>query len=291
MIALECASSYSPGRMLCTVATRIKNAAGHISRHSVTAKAHRPVRSESLSFVSMNHFISQSTVRARLTFIKTHTISYDVIPRNDLITHDGMSCKLCFFIPATGTSARHYRHLLVTTQLISLNGKKTRITMKIISGGQTGVDQAALRVAESRGLELGGWCPPGMVCESGPIPERFPLRETPGERSVRARDVPRSLRTEWNVRDSDATLVLRRLIPTLHSHSDPGTTWTFECAILYGKPLLLCDVSKPADANVKIVRTWLDSLKVGTLNVAGPAESAQLGIGRLAEEFLLKVFE
>ena len=163
--------------------------------------------------------------------------------------------------------------------------------MKIISGGQTGVDQAALRVAESRGLELGGWCPPGRVCESGRIPDRFPLRETTEERSGRARDVPRSLRTEWNVRDSDATLILRRLIPAEQFHSGPGTTWTFECAVHYGKPLLLSDVREPADTNVNIVCVWLDSLKVRTLNVAGPAESAQPGIGRLAEEFLLKVFE
>jgi hypothetical protein len=164
------------------------------------------------------------------------------------------------------------------------------ISMKIVSGGQTGVDQAALRVAESRGLELGGWCPPGRVCESGKIPDRFALRETPDERSIWAMDVPRSLRTEWNVRDSDAILVLRRLIPTQHSRSDPGTTWTFECAVLYGKPLLLCDAGEPSDTNIKMVRTWLDALKVQTLNIVGPAESAQPGIGRLAEEFLLKVF-
>ena len=163
--------------------------------------------------------------------------------------------------------------------------------MKIISGGQTGVDEAALRAAESRGLELGGWCPPGRVCESGRIPGRFPLRETTEERSDRARDVPRSLRTEWNVRDSDATLILRRLIPTEQFHSDPGTTWTFDCAVLYGKPLLLCDVDEPAGTNVNMVRVWLGSLKLRTLNVAGPAESAQPGIGRLAEEFLRKVFE
>lgn len=104
-------------------------------------------------------------------------------------------------------------------------------------------------------------------------------------------DVPRSLRTEWNVRDSDAVLVLRRLIPTPHSQSDPGTTWTFGCAILYGKPLLLCDAGEPSDTNVKIVRTWLNTLKVQTLNVAGPPETAQPGIGQLAEEFLRKVFE
>ena len=161
--------------------------------------------------------------------------------------------------------------------------------MRIISGGQTGVDQAALRAAEAAGLELGGWCPPGRTSESGRIPDRFPLRETPEERSPKAPDIPRSLRTEWNVRDSDATLILRKLIPTQPTQRDPGTIWAFECAILYGKPLLLCDLNDSKHAKNNLVRTWLDGLEIGTLNVAGPAESAQPGIGRLAEEFLLEV--
>jgi len=84
-----------------------------------------------------------------------------------------------------------------------------RLPLKIISGGQTGVDQAALITAQKIGLETGGWCPPGRVCESGTIPEYFPLKETPQERSPDAVDVPRSQRTEWNVRDSDATLIVR----------------------------------------------------------------------------------
>src|SRR6266404_7590609 len=80
---------------------------------------------------------------------------------------------------------------------------------KIISGGQTGVDQGALRAAKECRLEIGGWCPPGRVRETGTIPPEFPLKETARERSADAPDVPRSQRTEWNVRDSDATLVIR----------------------------------------------------------------------------------
>src|SRR2546430_17536769 len=79
---------------------------------------------------------------------------------------------------------------------------------KVISGGQTGVDQAALRAARDCGLAIGGWCPPGRGCDSGVIPLEFPLQETERERSPDAPDVPRSQRTEWNVRDSDATLVI-----------------------------------------------------------------------------------
>ena len=78
----------------------------------------------------------------------------------------------------------------------------------IVSGGQTGVDQAALRAAQALGLRGGGWCPPGRACESGTIPVQFEMIETPSERSALAPEVARSQRTEWNVRDADATLIV-----------------------------------------------------------------------------------
>ena len=165
-----------------------------------------------------------------------------------------------------------------------------RRLMKIVSGGQTGVDQAALRAGEAFGLELGGWCPPGRIGESGQIPERFPVRDTPQERSSHAPEIPRSLRTEWNVRDSDATLVLRLLVPIQQPRHDPGTRWTFECTVIYGKPLLVCDPNDPDGAGARMVHHWLETLGVRILNVAGPAESTQPGIGRLAEKFLIEVF-
>src|SRR5215212_1285784 len=122
---------------------------------------------------------------------------------------------------------------------------------KAIAGGQTGVDQAALRAARDCGLEIGGWCPPGRVCEDGVIPAEFPLQETPQERSPDVPDVPRSQRTEWNVRDSDGTLVLGRV------GEDLGTAWAIECATRYKRPLLTCDVDSPnAEENV---REWLFS--------------------------------
>jgi len=93
---------------------------------------------------------------------------------------------------------------------------------KIISGGQTGVDQAALRAAIASGIPFDGWCPPGRICEDGIIPEEFNLKETPFERSESAHEIPRSLRTEWNVRDSDGVLILTKSILTLN----PGTNWT-----------------------------------------------------------------
>ena len=68
---------------------------------------------------------------------------------------------------------------------------------KVVSGGQTGVDRAALDRALEAGLEIGGWCPPGRAAEDGPIPADLPLCETPRDRSEKAPAVARSLRTEW----------------------------------------------------------------------------------------------
>lgn len=166
----------------------------------------------------------------------------------------------------------------------------SRLT-KIISGGQTGVDQAALRAAGDCNLEIGGWCPPGRICEAGVIPAEFPLRETERERSLQAPDVPRSRRTEWNVRDSDGTLVLvvgdnRSDGPTV---SDAGTEWAVRCAEHYGKPLLVCDVSDP-EAKQKI-QGWLRRSPIKVLSVGGPAESASPGIGERAYRLLRSVFE
>ena len=87
---------------------------------------------------------------------------------------------------------------------------------KVVSGGPTGVDRAALDAACALGLALGGWCPRGRRAEDGAIPAEYPLRETPGEDYAE--------RTEWNVRDASATLVLTRGQPS------PGTALTIELA-------------------------------------------------------------
>ena len=126
---------------------------------------------------------------------------------------------------------------------------------RVVSGGQTGVDQAALRAAQRCGLACGGWCPPGRLCESGRIPSSFPLKETPEDRSAGALEIPRSQRTEWNVRDSDATLILQ---PRFHNERDPGTKWTMRCAEYYGRPLLTCDPWDPD--SIAQVERWLESL-------------------------------
>src|SRR5437870_6380616 len=94
-------------------------------------------------------------------------------------------------------------------------GRQGMLT-KIISGGQTGVDRAALDVALELGLPCGGWCPKGRRAEDGPIPARYPLAETPWS------GYPQ--RTLWNVRDSDGTLIL------VDGEPDRGTQLTIELA-------------------------------------------------------------
>jgi hypothetical protein len=160
------------------------------------------------------------------------------------------------------------------------------VIIRTTSGGQTGVDQAALRAAASCGVSIGGWCPPGRVCEDGKIPDFFPLKETPNDRSPDAPNVPRSQRTEWNVRDSDATLILW---PSDLQSSDPGTRWTAECASRYQKPMLTSDPNSPIE--VARVQEWIADNNIKSLNVAGPSERTSPGIGVIAEEFIRDVLK
>jgi hypothetical protein len=144
---------------------------------------------------------------------------------------------------------------------------------KVISGGQTGVDRAALDIALELGVPAGGWCPKGRKAEDGSLASRYPLTETPSEDYWQ--------RTEWNVRDSDGTLVLTRGVPT------EGTAYTIEVARKLGKPYLLLDLTEaPSEAAVK---TWADEHKVRVLNVAGPRESKCPDIYNQALQFLRKV--
>ena len=152
---------------------------------------------------------------------------------------------------------------------------------RVISGGQTGVDQAALRAAKDCGLEIGGWCPPGRECEAGVIPAEFPLKETPQERSPNALDVPRSQRSEWNVRDSDGTLVIV-------TGDDTGTEWTIECTRSYGRPVLVCEIADP-EAHEEI-RRWLTKNRIVVLNVAGPSEKTAPRIAARVHVLLCRVF-
>jgi hypothetical protein len=142
---------------------------------------------------------------------------------------------------------------------------------KIISGGQTGVDRGALDAAIELGLAHGGWCPLGRRAEDGKIPPRYQLSQTDSA-TYRAR-------TERNVIDSDATLILA------HKALRGGTKLTARLAALHGKPCMVVDLDAAHD--IEGIRRWLAEHRVATLNVAGPRESQQPGIAEEARRFMI----
>jgi len=138
--------------------------------------------------------------------------------------------------------------------------------VKVISGGQTGVDQAALHAAIASGLKIGGWAPPDNRAEDGPIPAELCLQPTNRERHDLAPHVPRSERTALNVRDSDGTVILSPTAPT-----DPGTQVTIQFAEYFGKPLLILHTFDPSARDACL--RWIEHHQIKTLNVAGPSLS------------------
>jgi hypothetical protein len=151
---------------------------------------------------------------------------------------------------------------------------------KLVSGGQTGVDRAALDTALELGIPCGGWCPQGRKAEDGTIPDRYPLSETPSS--------DYSQRTRWNVRDADGTLILNWGEPT------EGTLLTVEVCRELGKPHLVIDLADEANQAkaVQTARAWLQAnLAGGVLNVAGPRSSKHPAVHDRARVFLRGVLE
>ncbi len=145
---------------------------------------------------------------------------------------------------------------------------------RVISGGQTGVDRAALDAALDAGLDCGGWCPKGRRAEDGTIPDRYPLKET---ESADYRD-----RTRRNIADSDGTLIL--VVGAISG----GTALTRELALAMPKPLCVIDLDSPAPWSE--VCGWIRDNDIRTLNVAGPRESQRPGIADRAVEYLSALF-
>jgi hypothetical protein len=144
---------------------------------------------------------------------------------------------------------------------------------KVVSGGQTGVDRAALDWAIAQGIEHNGWCPAGRRAEDGVIPERYSLRQTP------SRDYRQ--RTKWNVRDSDATLII-----TPSPELTGGSLFTQECARNLSRPYL--HVS-PCTMWRERIRTFLETNSIRILNVAGPRGSSAKNIETFVHEVLDEV--
>lgn len=147
--------------------------------------------------------------------------------------------------------------------------------LTIVSGGQTGADRAALDFAIQHGLAHGGWCPLGRRAEDGPLDARYQLQETTSSKYDQ--------RTKWNVRDSDATLLV-----TIGRELSGGTGLTAQVALRMEKPWL--HVSREAIGNAKRagaqVREFLQQHAVERLNVAGPRASQEPEIGPFVEAVL-----
>jgi len=145
--------------------------------------------------------------------------------------------------------------------------------LKIVSGGQTGVDRGALDAAIALELAHGGWCPRGRLAEDGRIPRRYRLQEC---------DTPEyRVRTERNVVDSDGTLILHG------GRLAGGTELTRRLALQFGKPHMVVDLQQPLPR--EDLRQWIAEHQIETLNVAGPRESQCPGIAARARQYLMDV--
>jgi len=132
--------------------------------------------------------------------------------------------------------------------------------VKIISGGQTGVDRAALDVALKRGIECGGWCPTGRFDEFGRIPNQYPLQELEVGGFTE--------RTLQNVKDSDGTVII------YPGKLSGGTEQTVRFCVEQPRPRELIDASKvSAEDAATLISDFVRKHKIEILNVAGPRQS------------------
>lgn len=134
------------------------------------------------------------------------------------------------------------------------------MAIKIISGGQTGVDRTALDAALEMNVPCGGWCPAERLAEDGRIASHYPLTELA--------DADYALRTEQNVIDSDGTVII------YFGKLFAGTKHTLDCCQKHRKPYLLLDeehVNIEQAANS--IQAFVNTHTISTLNVAGPRAS------------------
>lgn len=130
---------------------------------------------------------------------------------------------------------------------------------KIISGGQTGVDRAALDYAIENKIPHGGYCPKGRLAEDGPLPQCYQLTETKSPHYEE--------RTEKNVLESDGTLILD------YGELAGGTLFTANLCQKHKKPLLIIDLGGDFQKSQQRFHSWLEENNIETLNVAGSRES------------------
>ena len=132
--------------------------------------------------------------------------------------------------------------------------------MKIVSGGQTGVDRAALDAALRHGIEAGGWCPTGRLDEFGRIPDRYPVKELENGGFTE--------RTLQNVKDSDGTVII------YPGKLSGGTEQTLHFCVEQRRPHELIDASKVStEKAAQLIADFVRKNKIDALNLAGPRAS------------------
>ena len=149
---------------------------------------------------------------------------------------------------------------------------------KIVSGGQTGVDRAALDFAMAKGIPHGGWCPLARWAEDGPIASLYHLTETPSADPQQ--------RTEWNVRDSDGTVIL-----SIAAELTGGSRKTAEFARQHQKPCLHLAREREGKGASEKLFGFLAEHSIRTLNVAGPRQTTEPDAAGFAREVLERCFE
>ncbi len=147
--------------------------------------------------------------------------------------------------------------------------------IKIISGGQTGVDRAALDFALENNINCGGWCPKDRIAEDGIIPRRYPLIETDSDNY--------NIRTRKNVLEADGTLIFHL------TQQDDGTKTTKKLCDKYFKPTLQVKLTENLDFNT--INTWVKQNNIRILNIAGPRESNDPGVYSATLKFLKNFLE
>ncbi|CAM2819884.1 putative molybdenum carrier protein [Legionella worsleiensis] len=155
---------------------------------------------------------------------------------------------------------------------------------KIISGGQTGVDRAALDVAINQNIPYGGWCPKGRIDELGIIPLHYDqLKEI--DVAVGCEQENYDTRTQFNIHDADGTLII---IPdkTILDKITDGTVVTINEVFRQKKPHYLLSLSLSHQENTSECMKWIKQHNIKILNVAGLRESSSKGIYEKSYRFL-----
>jgi predicted Rossmann fold nucleotide-binding protein DprA/Smf involved in DNA uptake len=151
------------------------------------------------------------------------------------------------------------------------------MNIKIISGGQTGVDRAALDTALNLKIEIKGFCPKGRLAEDGAISTKYPLTETKTSFYQE--------RTRKNIDMADGILII-----TINKELKGGTLLAYKYAKSLNKKIRVIDLNEEKFENFMKLKTWIDKNDIKALNIAGNRESNEPGIYQKSKDFLFSFF-